>query len=317
MLTYATKRVLLVGVVVFGFPCARCLGQQATVIQASLGSNNHLVVPVSINGGEKPWWIVDTGAPISVISREQAASTGLQRIDSGSGMPAAPIVESHRVKVLYAASMVSEGFDFGGEELAVLGRGTTLSESTRTKNKSDFRPAGIIGLHTLAKYGAVINCRVRQIFLNPAGGGLPLPREGYEKMGFVYIPLDFTTDHHIEAVGTIGSNNYSFLIDTGSEFTFIAADIQRQEHIPFYDRQGILLGIHDFNKATISSGSLPNFRLGDCSLNRTAVGFVDLNLRISGLSQPFAGLIGADILYYHSAIIDVGNRALYLKPQGS
>jgi hypothetical protein len=317
MLTYASKCALLVFVVVFGFPCARCPAQQATVIQASLGSKNHLVVPVSINGGEKSWWIVDTGAPISVISSEQAAITGLQRTDSGSWMPAAVIVESRRVKVLYAESMVSEGFNFGRAQLAVLGLGAVPPESIRIENKWQFRTAGIIGLQTLAKYGAVINCRVRQIFLNPAGGSLPLPKEGYEKMGFVYIPLDFTKDYHIEAVGTIGSNNYSFLIDTGSEFTVIAADIRRQEHIPFYDRQGILLGIHDFKRAPISSGSLPNFRLGDCSLSRTMVGFADLNFRTSGLSRPFAGFIGADVLYYHSAIIDIGNRALYLKPNRS
>jgi Aspartyl protease len=314
MLTYATKCALLVCVAVLGCPCVRCPGQRAIVIQASLGSKNHLVVPISINGGEKSWWIVDTGAPISVISSEQAAISRLRRSDYGFGMPAGAIVESHLVKVLYAASMVSEGFDFEGVELAVLGLGATPSESIRIKNNWEFHPAGFIGLQTLAKYGAVINCRVRQIFLNPAGGSLPLPKEGYQRMGFVYIPLYFTKDYHIEAIGTIGSNNYSFLIDTGSEFTFIATDIRRQENIPFYDRQGILLGIHDFNKAPVSTGSLPNFRLGDCNLNRTTVGFVDLNLQISGLSKPFAGLIGADVLYYHSAIIDLGNRALYLKP---
>jgi Aspartyl protease len=287
------------------------------VIQASRGTLNHLFVPISINGQQRSWWIIDTGAPVSIISTAEASKIGPQLSGSGLGITASTIAETRGAKVFLSSSMVSEGFDFGRENLAVIPLGPANMERVRIIGPWPSRARGIIGLATLSKFGAVINCRVCQIFLNPAGGSLPLSREGYEKVGFVWIPLKLTPDDHLEAVGTIGSRKYSFLIDTGAEFTVITENIRRKENIPFYVPRGVLVGIHDFNKAPVSSGSLPDFRIGDCDLDDARVGFADLNIPVNGFSQPFGGIIGAEVLTTHSAIIDIGNRALYLKPKPS
>jgi hypothetical protein len=56
----------------------------------------------------------------------------------------------------------------------------------------------------------------------------------------------------------------------------------------------------------ISGGTLPHFRLDNYVLNKTFVGFTSLNLPQSEFSHSFGGLIGAEILFDHSAIIDLG-----------
>jgi len=56
-------------------------------------------------------------------------------------------------------------------------------------------------------------------------------------------------------------------------------------------------------KASISAGTLPNFHLGNYVLDRTFVGFTNLNLQQGEFSHSFGELIGAEILFDHSAII--------------
>src|SRR5258708_12880663 len=42
--------------------------QSFSAAQAVLSSQLHLFVPVSINGTRRTWWLVDTGAPVSIVS---------------------------------------------------------------------------------------------------------------------------------------------------------------------------------------------------------------------------------------------------------
>jgi hypothetical protein len=286
-------------------------GQNATVIQAIRGNKNHLFVPMSINGQKESWWLVDTGSPLSTITRQAAVTAALKEPEAGSKIPNTVKAEGQELKVVMASSLVSQGFDFGKQPLAIL-RLDELEREHIPRATASSPGRGILGFLLLAKYGALINCRTRQLFLSCAGENLPVTRQAYEQMGFTYVPLNITRGRHIEVVGTIGNETYSFLIDTGAENTMIMAAIRQKEKIPFTDERLSLVGIHDFKKASISAGTLPNFHLGNYVLDRTFVGFTNLNLQQGEFSHSFGGLIGAEILFDHSAIIDLGNRALYL-----
>jgi predicted aspartyl protease len=289
-----------------------CLGQNAAVIQAIRGNKNHLFVPMSINGQKEFWWLVDTGSPLSMITRQAAMAGALKEPEVGSKIPNTVKAEGQELKVVMASSLVSQGFDFGKQPLPIL-RLDELAREHIPGATASSPGRGILGFMLLAKYGTLINCRTRQLFLSRTGQHLPVTRQAYEQMGFTYVPLDITRGGHIEVVGTIGNETYSFLIDTGAENTLIVAAIRQKEKIPFTDERLSLVGIHDFKKAPISGGTLPNFRVGHYVLNKTFVGFTSLNLQPGEFSHSFGGLIGAEILFDHSAIIDLGNRALYLR----
>jgi len=107
---------------------------------------------------------------------------------------------------------------------------------------------GILGFLLLAKYGALINCRTRQLFLSVAGEKLPVTRQAYEQMGFYLCAIEHHRGRHIEVVGTIGNETYSFLIDTGAENTMIMAAIRQKEKSHSHDERLSLVGIHDFKK---------------------------------------------------------------------
>jgi len=289
-----------------------CCAQNFVVVQAIRGDQNHLFVPVSINSQNKSWWLVDTGAPISTITESAARKASLQGPEVASRIPTSVKVEGQEHQIVIAQKMVSEGFDFGEQPLVVL-RLDGLERERMQRLPESFKNGGILGLPILKKYGALINCRTRQIFLNRGGGPLPVQRKAYEQMGFTYVPIKITPANHLEAVGTIGPGEYSFLIDTGAPDTLIMASIRQKEKVSFYDERTRLVGIHDFKNPGITSGSLPSFRLGDHDLSNSFVGFANLNLHQSEFSRPFGGIIGAEVLFDQRAIIDVGNRALYLK----
>jgi predicted aspartyl protease len=289
-------------------------GQNFVVVQAIRGDQNHLFVPVSINSQSKSWWVVDTGAPISTITESAARKASLQgpEVASKIQIPASVKVEGQERQIVIARKMVSEGFDFGEQPLVVL-RLDALARERMQRLPESFENGGILGLPILKRYGALINCRTRQIFLNRDGGPLPVQRKAYQQMGFTYVPIKITPENHLEAIGTIGTGEYSFLIDTGAADTLIMTSIRQKEKVSFYNERTRLVGVHDFKNPSITSGSLPSFRLGDHDLSNSFVGFADLNLHQSEFSRPFGGIIGAEVLWDHRAIIDVGNRALYLK----
>ena len=287
-------------------------GQNFVVVQAIRGDQNHLFVPVSINSQNKSWWLIDTGAPISTITESAAKKASLQGPEIASKIPTSVKVEGQDHQIVIAHKMVSEGFDFGEQPLVVL-RLDGLEHERMQRLPESFKNGGILGLPILKRYGALINCRTRQIFLNGGGGPLPVHRKAYEQMGFTYVPIKITSANHLEAVGTIGTGEYSFLIDTGAPDTLIMASIRQKEKVSFYNERTRLVGIHDFKNPSITSGLLPSFRLGDHDLSNSFVGFANLNLHQSEFSRPFGGIIGAEVLWDQRAIIDVGNRALYLK----
>ncbi len=59
---------------------------------------------------------------------------------------------------------------------------------------------------------------------------------------------------------------------------------------------------------------VPGFKIGEQDVSNLIVGFSETHFGDLGLSHEYGGLIGADLLFKCRAIIDLGNRALYLLP---
>jgi hypothetical protein len=62
------------------------------------------------------------------------------------------------------------------------------------------------------------------------------------------------------------------------------------------------------------SASVPGFRLGLQDLSDFRIGFAESHTFDPGFRHEYGGILGPDLLHYHEALIDFGNRALYLKP---
>ena len=270
-------------------------------------SDDHIMTPVSVNHTPVTWWAVDTGAPRSIIDPELATRLGLQAVDqlkasqydadNGSTFP---IVEPDDLQI---------GMFHAGR-VACIERSIKNIRSLRTTVwKGKFEKTGLIGLELLARYGAIINIRAGKIFFSPTGN-LGMSRQGYEQMGFTYVPLAVTSGRLV-VNGTISGEKYAFLIDTGAPFTLLEESVRRRANIPFNRLGTTTLPFIRGATFRMNSGTASEFKIGDYDAKGATLCFSAFDPR------PFAGIIGIDFLYYRSALIDIGGRALYLKPSTS
>jgi len=270
-------------------------------------SDDHLVTPVSVNHTPVTWWAVDTGAPRSIIDPELAKRLELQAVDQVKATQGD--ADKGSILSIVEPDDLQIGMFHAGR-VACIERSIKNIRSLRTAVwNGKFEKTGLIGLDLLARYGAIINIRAGKIFFSPTGS-LGMSRLGYEQMGFTYVPLAFTGGRLV-VNGTISGEKYAFAIDTGAPFTLLEESVRRRANIPFNKAGALTLPFVSGAVFRVKSGTADQFKIGDYDAKGATLCFASFSPR------PFAGLIGVDFLYYRSALIDIGGRALYLKPSTS
>ena len=267
------------------------------------GSSLAFTVPVSINSSKPTWWIVDTGAPTCLIDPSFSKQLGLQ--------------SDHNVGP-FPVTMVSnlQIGNFRCDGIACVVRSMEELRSVGLRNESgSLEKTGIVGVNLLVKYGGLINCRTQQVFFSPTGN-LGMAREKYEQMGFTYIPLNVTSKNRLEVIGTLAGKEFNFFLDSGIFSTMLDNSVRDEANIPVFSTNTIIKGpFHDFTKnARYTYGDASDFKLAGYDAKGARLGFTTLNIQETGSAHRLAGFLGMDFLFYRSAIIDVGGRALYLKP---
>jgi hypothetical protein len=282
--------------------------------QAVLTNRIHLFVPVSVNHSTPTWWLLDTGCPFSVIDLEYARQLRLSTPAGGAEPSSAGVGKdkSRRPRVTCQDLQVGT-LDCGGVPLRETPLQTFAAERSITWHGS-FNKAGIIGVDILAKYGALINCRLGQVFFSPQGN-LGMSPAKFQAQGFTPIPLTVTKTNRLEISGTLGNQAFSFIIDTGSPGCLFDNEVRNKARVPFWQtRATVRAPFATVNGAKVSLAPVSDFKLGSYDAGGAYVRFAAFPTNEPGLEKPFGGLIGADFLAYRSAIIDIGGRALYLEP---
>jgi hypothetical protein len=267
------------------------------------GSSLGLTVPVSINGSKTTWWIVDTGSPVCLIDPSFSKKLGLQT-DTNVG----------RFPVTMVSGLEVGTFRCDGIACTVRSMAELSSVAPRDSGGSPGN-TGLVGVNLLVKYGGLINCRTQMVFFSPTGD-LGMSREKYAQMGYTYVPMNVTTRNRLEVTGVLAGKEYSFFLDTGSYTTLLDNSIRNETNVPVYATRTRIEGpFHDFTRdASYSFGEATDFKLANYDAKGARLGFTTLNIPNPGSTHRFAGFLGMDFLFFRSAIIDVGGRALYLKP---
>ena len=288
--------------------------QNFSATQAVLSSGLHLFVPVSINGTKRTWFAVDTGAPVSLISPFSQQRLSLPSPAPGAGVKSTARNRGREYPVVFAQSVDFNGTEIGPGYLVVAPIDLMANERTNALS-GGFEKGGLIGMNFLLRRGALINYKTLQIFLARHSSSLPLPREGYERMGYTYIPLRITPRGYVEVEGTIGGSTYSFLLDTGAFVSALEPKIRDRNHLAYSATRVTLTapyaGVKD---SRLTQATVPGFKLGNHDLSNSLIGFGETHTFDPGFLHEYGGVLGPDLLHYHEALIDLGNRALYLKP---
>jgi hypothetical protein len=133
--------------------------------------------------------------------------------------------------------------------------------------------------------------------------------------GFHRHPLVRNQIRHLQLVGVLYNAAVDILLDTGAASTVIDLSYCRAKGIPTRDTGklggeagGITLAIHALDGVTLSLDGRP--------LRSDGIYAVDLTHVNEGLITKGAprvqGVLGADVLTYHQAVIDYATMSLFL-----
>ena len=139
-----------------------------------------------------------------------------------------------------------------------------------------------------------------------------LPSQGFNRH-----PLRRNAVGHFVLQGHLAGEAIEMLVDTGGSSTIIDLEWIRSRGIPLVDtgRRGGGAGGADMPIYAI--GDVP-LSLDGTSLRADGIYAIDMShvnrgLRLNG-ADPVTGVLGADVLTHHSAVIDYASESLYLRP---
>lgn len=279
-------------------------------------AGNFLFAQVSINHAPPSWWLLDTGAPSSEIDLEAAKALRLMHDPERVHEPVDD-TSLERKLVIQVGSLEVGGFSTGDTRLTAKKLSDLNHGSLPAGWSGEFNRTGMIGMDLLLRQNAIIDWSTQQIILAPTNDPART-RTAYERQGFTYVPLSVTPENHLEVIGRVGNSQYRFYIDTGDPKTLLKQSIVEAENLPSEITQAeVHSALHHFENAKLHSVTAEGLQLGGFAMGAHKVHSADFDLSDSNGETPWAGLIGADILWFYDAILDLGKRALYLRAKAS
>jgi predicted aspartyl protease len=278
-------------------------------IALSRSTGNHLFAPVRIN--ETPaWFAVDTGAALTIVDSSKAKALGLQYQGTEVQLPRQIEVNNRVVPVAHVDTLEVGSTNLGSGPVALI---DLRDFRGRLRETGHYVPMdGIIGLDIMQRYGAVIDCANQRIYLqtqdDPTRDLLRYVRAQHYKS----VPLRIARSGALEVETELGSNRYSFVVDTGGFATLVSLKVAAQNGVPILSTTVNARGIHSKEKP-VGLGLTPMLQIGPYRLGPMLVGVTALPEGPEDLRYPFGGLIGADFLFSRHAVIDIKDQRLYFK----
>ena len=140
-----------------------------------------------------------------------------------------------------------------------------------------------------------------------------------KKKNYRPAALQRTVVGHFEMMVTINGFDTNFIVDTGAAKTVVDLNFARSRRMHLQESAIQVCGIGS-NRMVLYRVKSASLLVGEMPLFLPEVHAIDLrhikqSLMEKGVTKPANGIIGADVLNHHMAIIDYANQLLYLRKQ--
>ncbi len=285
------------------------------------GPQNHLLVAASVNG-HPATFLLDTGEDNFYLQTDRAKAFGVavlpRKLRSGGNWFDAGEIATLRLGGLTFSQLETALYDPGQFHGPVPGKGGKPAD-------------GIIGLQFLRRCQAIINCRTQQLYLQ-RDATAPVDLDAATRsLGFTRIPLTRNAEGILTVPCRIKGRPGQLALDTGAFVTVF--DENELHDFKFAESASNLtartpsgrvrpLRLAQFDDLRI--GNVPiapqKFAIMDLFAPikpvRTYLGINNIQVydeRLVRTKRDVWGLLGSELLFERSAIIDLGAMALYIK----
>ena len=252
---------------------------------------------------------IDTGAPTSVIYKATVGKFGLNPKGTDIAVHGVFGKGTEKVGIATIAKLAMGNCTLMNVKTAVIsdpGSGGLY----RTYGTSD----GLFGLREMVRYGAVLDLANHLLLVHPGGPAQGISsgiRSLLTKQG--YTPIDLTiAQGHLRAKAMVNGTPCQLIVDTGAFLTTLDDQFARKARIGGYNSGQYAQGFGT-KARPIKVSQFPEFKLGDFMIRNASVTISELDQELLGPGA--VGLLGAEYLGLHGAIIDCNSTTLYLRPK--
>lgn len=294
---------------------------RAAQVPLERGPQNHLLVDASING-HLATLLLDTGEDNFYLQSERAKAFNVaaneRKLRSGERWFEAGEIAELRIGAL----------TFPAQEVALY---DAAQFHGPVPGKSGKSADGIIGLQFLRRYRAIINCRTQQLYLQGKDGPPLDLNSATGALGFARAALTVNSDGSPTVPCSIDGKGGNLALDTGAFVTVFdekeVADfhlVETPSKLTARTPSGRVrpLRLAEFDHLRVGGVAIPpqQFAVMDLFARikpvRTYVGINEIQVydeRLVRVKRNVWGVLGSELLFERSAIIDLGRMILYLK----
>ena len=288
------------------------------IVRLGRGHFNRLCLAGTV-AGIKGLMMLDTGANNTALSEVTYHSLLLNSsAHLPSGLPQAVSLNGTRTPLVEAPDFRVGKSNLGAVPVSLLPR-RYLFDASPLDGRGRLYD-GLMGENILRHYHAIIDCGRLVLYLNidPARKldlSASFAREGWTRVAMSDLGNDFAVPC------VLNGQPFRLIVDTGSPFTNLDRNLLTAAKIGSHDlaARGGLIGTSSVQAGLVD---LDRLQIGDYMATGIHMTATPQSLsafergRDGSSGGPIVGLLGGDILADNRAVIDLGNRALYLKHPG-
>ncbi len=286
------------------------------LVRLGRGHNNRLCLASTVND-IKGLMMVDTGANNTALSDGTYHSLLFNAAHKlPSGLPRAYQLNGTNIPLAEAPDFRVGRSNLGAVPVALVPR-HYLFDTTSLEGKGRFYD-GLLGENILRHYGAIIDCGRLMLYLDIDPARKLNLSSSFMRHGWTRISM-IDTGSHFAVPCVLNGHKFRLIVDTGAPFTNLDRHLLAAAQIGSHDlsvRGGGLIGTEAQQVGLVD---LDHLQIGDYTATGVHMTTTSQSLAAFGgrhdnlAGGPIVGLLGGDVLANNGAVIDIGNKALYLK----
>ena len=290
------------------------------IIRLGRGHNNRLCLAASING-IKGLFMLDTGANGTALNQATYGSLLKSGIPLPNGLPKTTSFNGVTVPVAVVPDFHVGKSNLGNLPVVMVPNRFLYDVSIERGADNDRRYDGLLGEDILRHCNAMVDCGRLAVYLNTGPSRKLTVDAGFVSAGWTRVPMsDVHRDFTVPC--TINDHHFRLLVDTGAPFTTMNRNLLQAAHLELRDIPGLRGGLvgtraEDSGYVAISGMQIGNYVAPTVHVVSTPQSFAQFGGPNDQLTDgAIVGLLGGDVLAANGAVVDIGNKVLYLKRSG-